>query len=85
MSPDTLTPEKSAPVVDDRPTYSTDLYDLDSDWSEEQTDYAHEIKELALAHQVTSAVERAYRRTDLFDKRRALMADWATFCMGASP
>lgn len=53
------------------------------DWAEEQTDYAHEVKEAALAHKVASAVERAYRRTDLFDRRRALMDDWAKFCMGA--
>ncbi|MGR3343781.1 MAG: tyrosine-type recombinase/integrase, partial [Paracoccaceae bacterium] len=43
------------------------------DWTEEQTDYRHEVKEAALAHQIASAVERAYRRTDLFDQRRKLM------------
>jgi hypothetical protein len=37
---------------------------------------------MALAHTITSAVERAYRRGDLFDKRRQLMADWAAFCGG---
>ena len=35
---------------------------------------------MALAHTVGSQVERAYQRTDLFDKRRKLMADWAAFC-----
>ena len=35
---------------------------------------------MALAHTVGSQVERAYQRTDLFDKRRTLMDDWAAFC-----
>lgn len=52
------------------------------DWAEERTDYAHEVKEAALAHKVSNAVERAYRRTDLFDRRRALMDEWAAFCTG---
>lgn len=50
------------------------------DWAAERTAYPSEIAELALAHQVGTAVERAYRRTDLFDRRRRLMEDWATFC-----
>lgn len=50
------------------------------DWAEERTDYPHEVKEAALAHKVSNAVERAYRRTDLFDRRRALMNEWAAFC-----
>ncbi len=52
------------------------------DWTEEQTNYSHEVKEAALAHKVKNAVEAAYRRTDLFEKRRALMDEWATFCGG---
>ncbi|MFK7942661.1 MAG: tyrosine-type recombinase/integrase [Paracoccaceae bacterium] len=54
------------------------------DWAEEQTDFAHEIKEAALAHRVSNAVERAYRRTDLFDRRRELMNAWAAFCLGGA-
>lgn len=50
------------------------------DWAEETTDFSREVKEAALAHQVESEVERAYRRTDLFDKRRELMAAWGEFC-----
>jgi integrase len=53
------------------------------DWAAEQTAYPAEIAELALAHTVGTAVERAYRRSDLFERRRRLMADWAAFC--ASP
>lgn len=50
------------------------------DWAAECTGYAHEVAEMALAHAIESAVERAYRRGDLFDKRRRLMEDWATYC-----
>lgn len=52
------------------------------DWTEEATAYPHEVKEAALAHKVKNAVEAAYRRTDLFEKRRALMNEWAEFCGG---
>jgi len=50
------------------------------DWAGEQTDYPREVAELALAHSVGSDVERAYARTDLFDKRRKLMDAWSEFC-----
>jgi len=50
------------------------------DWAAEQTAYPREIAELALAHNVGTAVERAYQRSDLFDRRRRLMDDWAKFC-----
>ena len=49
-------------------------------WASEQTDYRPEIPEMALAHSVGNAVQRAYARTDLLDKRRALMEDWAEYC-----
>jgi len=52
------------------------------DWVAERTSVPHEVAEMALAHTVGSAVERAYRRGDLFDKRRQLMADWAAYCSG---
>jgi len=50
------------------------------DWAAECTGYSHEVAEMALAHTIGNAVERAYRRGDLFEKRRRLMADWATYC-----
>ena len=50
------------------------------DWAAECTGYAHEVAEMALAHSIENKVERAYRRGDLFDKRRRLMDDWATYC-----
>lgn len=50
------------------------------DWSAECTGYAHEVCEMALAHVIGNKAEAAYRRGDLFEKRRRLMADWATYC-----
>lgn len=50
------------------------------DWAAEQTSYPHEVAEMALAHTVGDKVEAAYRRGDLFEKRRQLMADWANYC-----
>lgn len=50
------------------------------DWAAERTNYAHEVCEMALAHTIENKAEAAYRRGDLFDKRRRLMADWAGFC-----
>ncbi|MEQ1498846.1 MAG: integrase arm-type DNA-binding domain-containing protein [Novosphingobium sp.] len=50
------------------------------DWAAECTGYAHEVCEMALAHVIGNKAEAAYRRGDLFDKRRRLMADWATYC-----
>jgi len=47
------------------------------DWSEEATNFPHEVKEAALAHTVKNKAEAAYRRTDLFEKRRAMMDVWA--------
>jgi integrase len=46
------------------------------DWCAESTNYPNEVAEMALAHTITNAVERAYRRGDLLEKRTRLMADW---------
>ena len=50
------------------------------DWAAERTAVPREVAEMALAHAVSDKVEAAYLRTDLFDKRRRLMDDWAAFC-----
>ena len=50
------------------------------DWAAEQTSYPHELCEIALAHAVGNKVEAAYRRGDMMEKRRRLMADWAAYC-----
>lgn len=54
------------------------------DWAAERTSYPSEVAEMALAHVVKNKVEAAYRRGDLFEKRRALMDDWAAFVLGSS-
>jgi integrase len=51
-----------------------------SDWAAERTAYPREVVEMALAHAVENKVEAAYRRGDLFEKRRKLMEAWAAFC-----
>jgi integrase len=50
------------------------------DWAAERTNFPSEVAEMALAHVVSSKVEAAYRRGDLFAKRRKLMEAWANFC-----
>ncbi len=49
------------------------------DWAAEATDAPNHVVEQALAHAIGNSVEAAYRRGDLFEKRRALMADWAAY------
>ncbi|EKE75527.1 integrase family protein [Oceanibaculum indicum P24] len=50
------------------------------DWAAEQTSFAREVAEMALAHAISDKVEAAYRRGDLFEKRRRMMQAWADFC-----
>jgi integrase len=50
------------------------------DWGAERTAFPNELLEMALAHVVSDKVEAAYRRGDMFDKRRRLMDDWAQYC-----
>lgn len=49
------------------------------DWAAERTNFPSEVAEMALAHTVSSKVEQAYRRGDLFERRRRMMTAWATF------
>jgi integrase len=49
-------------------------------WAEEVATVPHAVVEQAMGHQVGSKVERAYRRTDLLEKRRELMDAWANYC-----
>jgi integrase len=50
------------------------------DWAAEMTSFSREVAEMALAHVVDDKVEAAYRRGDLFEKRRKLMEAWAAYC-----
>jgi integrase len=51
-------------------------------WATEATSFPNELSEQALAHVTGSQVERAYRRTDVLERRRGLMEDWAKFLEG---
>jgi integrase len=52
------------------------------DWAGDKTDFARETIEECLSHVVGNGVERAYRRQDGLDKRRAVMNAWAAYCEG---
>ena len=54
------------------------------DWASETTGFSHEVCEMALAHTIANKAEAAYRRGDLFDKRRKLMEAWAGYCSGGT-
>src|SRR5262249_5976765 len=51
-----------------------------SDWAHERTAHSNHAIELSLAHSIGNSTEKAYRRGDMFTKRRKLMEAWATFC-----
>ncbi len=55
------------------------------DWCAEQTNFPREVAEMSLAHTIGDKVEAAYRRGDLFEKRRRLMEEWAGFCAAPAP
>lgn len=52
------------------------------DWAGDETSFAREVAEQCLAHQVGDQTERAYRRSDALEKRRALLSAWADYCGG---
>lgn len=49
------------------------------DWAAERTTYPSDMAEMALAHAISNKVEAAYRRGDMFERRRQMMCDWAAF------
>lgn len=55
------------------------------DWCAEHTNYPRDMAEMALAHKIPDAVEAAYRRGDMLEKRRRMMNDWAAFCAIEAP
>jgi integrase len=62
-----------------RPAVVHGLRSTFRDWAVERTEYPSDMAEIALAHTVGSEVERAYRRSDMIEKRREMMADWEDF------
>lgn len=65
-----------------RPAVPHGLRSTFRDWSAERTEYPRDMAEIALAHTVGSEVERAYRRGDMIEKRRQMMAVWGRFLRG---
>ena len=64
------------------PKLSSNLWLLG--WAAEQTDYADEVSEAALAHVMKDKVKAAYLLSDFFEKRRHQLEDWAKFCQSES-
>jgi integrase len=64
-----------------RPAVPHGLRSTFRQWTAEQG-YPRDMAEIALAHWMGSEVERAYQRSDMFDRRRAMMADWGLFLRG---
>lgn len=62
-----------------RPAVPHGLRSSFRDWAAERTNYPRDMAEMALSHSVGNDVERAYRRTDMIEKRRQMMEDWAKF------
>lgn len=65
-----------------RPAVPHGLRSTFRDWAAERTEFERDMAEIALAHSVGSTVERAYRRGDMIEKRRQMMAAWARFLKG---
>jgi integrase len=66
-----------------RPAVPHGLRSTFRQWAAEQG-YSRDMAEIALAHWIGSDVERAYQRSDMFERRRAMMADWGAFLHGAA-
>ena len=65
-----------------RPAVPHGLRSTFRDWVAERTNYPGDMAEVALAHRISNAVEAAYRRGDMVEKRRRMMADWAGYLGG---
>ncbi len=65
-----------------RPAVPHGLRSTFRDWIAEHTNYPGDLAEVALAHKISNAVEAAYRRGDMIEKRRMMMVDWAEFLSG---
>ena len=70
---------RSGPIPLRDPRDSNGFRSSFRDWAAECTDAPHAVMEAALAHVVRNKVEAAYARSDLFERRRVLMEQWARF------
>ena len=68
--------------VSKRPAVPHGLRSTFRDWVAERTNYPGDMAEVALAHRISSAVEASYRRGDMVEKRRTMMAAWADYLTG---
>jgi integrase len=68
--------------VSKRPAVPHGLRSTFRDWAAEKTTFPGDMAEVALAHRISNAVEASYRRGDMIEKRRRMMADWADFLSG---
>jgi integrase len=75
-----VAPEKWVDAGDRRPITAHGFRATFRTWAEEVTGFPHAVIEEAMGHQVGGQVERAYRRTDVLEKRRDLMSAWANYC-----
>jgi integrase len=72
--------EKWVDPADKRPITAHGFRATFRTWAEEVTGFPHAVIEEAMGHKVGGQVERAYRRTDVLEKRRELMTTWADYC-----
>ncbi|MEP2892914.1 integrase arm-type DNA-binding domain-containing protein [Roseibium sp.] len=70
--------------VSSRPAVPHGLRSTFRDWAADRTSFPGEMAEIALAHKVSNAVEAAYRRGDMIEKRRVMMQAWSDFAYGTS-
>lgn len=69
--------------VSKRPAVPHGLRSTFRDWVAERTNFAGDMAEIALAHRIANAVEASYRRGDMIERRRRMMAAWSSFLKGA--
>lgn len=67
-----------------RPAVPHGLRSTFRDWAAERTTYPGDMAEVALAHRISNTVEASYRRGDMIEKRRRMMADWSEFVAGSA-
>ncbi|MCF1710277.1 integrase arm-type DNA-binding domain-containing protein [Tabrizicola sp. J26] len=70
--------------VNKRPAVPHGLRSTFRDWVAERTNFPGDMAEVALAHKVGNAVEASYRRGDMLERRRKMMATWAVFISGSN-
>jgi integrase len=73
------------PKQNNRPVVPHGFRSTFRDWAEEETNFPHHAVDMCLAHKITDKVEAAYRRGDLLERRRPIMAEWALWASRPRP